>query len=537
MTQPFADALTWMPKSRALGATLTRAYDLTRGLGHAEISLEHVLQALIEDPDASALLMGCNVDLLKLNGDVDALLKARPSAGGAEPQIAPGLTIILEYAAAAARQSKRTDVNGAIVLAAMVGEGKSEAARLLTASGLKFQDAIAALRRGAQSRPAVTEAPAAVPPPPPVPAPMADARPAEASAATAGSLRTIDERAMADRPAEAPAVLPVAASSVAEAPLPVAPKITVQSPAPAYADEDPVTAARRRVAALRSSPTPAHLAPPPPPLPGASTGAERTDTWAPAPDASAAAPATATRPARMPPPVPPMPTRPPAMSAGGASGSAARSEARAVDTARAPWADGSVPEAASDVVVPFPSPPAAAPLGTAIDVAELGEALPYRMKRGVASTVEVLIPRSAVLATVTALGSGARDLSVTRALTVRLKPLDAGLHVDVAAPETQWFDTRGGQRADDEARWRWIVTPRGTGTRQLQLSVSIRTVASDGTILETTLPEHQATLRVVSNLREDMRGLGRALLAVSAGAMLALLANGGFAKIFGHLLN
>jgi len=30
MTQPFADALTWVPKSRALGATLGRAHDLAR---------------------------------------------------------------------------------------------------------------------------------------------------------------------------------------------------------------------------------------------------------------------------------------------------------------------------------------------------------------------------------------------------------------------------------------------------------------------------------------------------------------------------
>ena len=70
MTQPFAYALTWVPKTRLLATTLTRAHDLARAQGHTAVSLEHLLLALIEDPDAAAVLLACSVDLLKLNAAV-----------------------------------------------------------------------------------------------------------------------------------------------------------------------------------------------------------------------------------------------------------------------------------------------------------------------------------------------------------------------------------------------------------------------------------------------------------------------------------
>jgi neural Wiskott-Aldrich syndrome protein len=54
---------------------------------------------------------------------------------------------VLQAAASAAQQSKRRQIDGAIVLAAIVGDGKSPAAGLLKALGMTFEEAIRALQR------------------------------------------------------------------------------------------------------------------------------------------------------------------------------------------------------------------------------------------------------------------------------------------------------------------------------------------------------------------------------------------------------
>ena len=95
MTQPFADALTWVPKSRALGAALMRAHDLARAQSHAAVGLEHMLLALIEDADAAALLLSCNIDLLSLNGAVSSYLLKQPSQDADMPAASPELQTML----------------------------------------------------------------------------------------------------------------------------------------------------------------------------------------------------------------------------------------------------------------------------------------------------------------------------------------------------------------------------------------------------------------------------------------------------------
>ena len=66
----------------------------------------------------------------------------------------------MEAAAAAARGGRRREINGAIVLAAIVGDGRSAAAQLLQAQGLTFDGAIRALQGAGvagRARPADTE--------------------------------------------------------------------------------------------------------------------------------------------------------------------------------------------------------------------------------------------------------------------------------------------------------------------------------------------------------------------------------------------
>jgi neural Wiskott-Aldrich syndrome protein len=103
---------------------------------------------------------------------------------GTEPRPDAELLRVLQAAASAAQQSRRKQIDGAIVLAAVVGDGKSPAAGLLKAHGMTFEEAIRALQRAntkARLKP-LAKAPAAsgVPPAeaPTTPAPAADAAPA-----------------------------------------------------------------------------------------------------------------------------------------------------------------------------------------------------------------------------------------------------------------------------------------------------------------------------------------------------------------------
>ena len=467
MTQPFMDALTWVPKSRALGATLARANDLARAQAHPSVTLEHLMQALIEDPDASSVLLACNLDLLRLNGAVSAHLQRLPAGAGGMPDASQAVVMILEYAVAAARQSGRNEVNGAIVLAAIVGEGNNVAAKLLQEQGLTFEDAVRALKR------------ASAPP------------------------------RLAAGPGEAP---------------PAAREPAREVTAPVGMDQDPITTARRRVEAIRTGqPVPAAG-----PHPGAMATSASQGTmpppqadWAPQP-MQQAPPA---RPPRMPPPVPPIsapPARPHANNGGGRN------------QALAPWTDANAHSSAGDAptatVIQFPAGRA----GTPIDPDRLVDKLPQRMRARAPTTVEVRIARSAVFATAAALGA-APEAALTRALSVRLKAPSGGFHIENASPETQWFDTRASQRDEDEVRWRWIVTPRASGHKALQLAVSMRTIASDGVMLESVLPEQSVTVRVSPQYGPAFRAFGGWAVAALAGALLALLSTGAWPVAIGAI--
>jgi neural Wiskott-Aldrich syndrome protein len=232
----FATALSWVPMSRNLAATMVRACDYAGQQAHRHVTLEHLLLALTDDSDASAVLSVSNVDLGQLGADVAAYVNRNDNRFQPDEVIDPAadetLVRILDYAAAAARQSRRREINGAVVLAAVIGDGNSTAATILKAQGLTFEAAIKALQRsGAQPKAA------AVPDPDPVPvaspeAQTAGAVPAEeqsvsgsASLANEAMLANVRRKLEATR-AAAPARLPIAPiANLTPPPVPSPPKL------------------------------------------------------------------------------------------------------------------------------------------------------------------------------------------------------------------------------------------------------------------------------------------------------------------------
>ncbi|NQX79741.1 MAG: hypothetical protein HRT83_04215, partial [Hyphomicrobiaceae bacterium] len=150
MSQPVHDSENRAVLSANLRATLQRASEYAEKQNHRLVTTEHILLALNEDPEAKAIFEACSVDRNKLDKDVSAHLKALRSVHLSHENttitLDPEATRIVNSAVMAAEKSRRNKVNGAIVLAAIIGEGKTLAAKFLSSQGLTFQAAISALQ-------------------------------------------------------------------------------------------------------------------------------------------------------------------------------------------------------------------------------------------------------------------------------------------------------------------------------------------------------------------------------------------------------
>jgi hypothetical protein len=133
-------------------ATMHRALSHAHQRNHRYTTLEHLLLALIDDVDASALMKACNVDLgalrRKLTSYIDNDLKTLEIADGGEPKQTSGLQRVVLRAAHYAEGRGRPARTGAELLVAIFAETESPAAQLLNEQEMTRQDAINLLIHG-----------------------------------------------------------------------------------------------------------------------------------------------------------------------------------------------------------------------------------------------------------------------------------------------------------------------------------------------------------------------------------------------------
>ena len=67
-----ATDLAQIPMSADLGSTLTRGSEFAEATGAGEVTLEHLLHALCDDPDAIAVLDASQINIEGLRADVTA---------------------------------------------------------------------------------------------------------------------------------------------------------------------------------------------------------------------------------------------------------------------------------------------------------------------------------------------------------------------------------------------------------------------------------------------------------------------------------
>jgi hypothetical protein len=130
-----------------LQATLHRAVEAAGAQRQEYTTLEHVLAALIDDPDAAAVMKACQVDpgalKVTLGSYIDGELKGlagREGPGQQEPTA--GFLRVMQRAVSHVRAARAGPVTGANVLVAIFSEEESHAAHSLRQQGMKRIDGI-----------------------------------------------------------------------------------------------------------------------------------------------------------------------------------------------------------------------------------------------------------------------------------------------------------------------------------------------------------------------------------------------------------
>lgn len=138
--------------SKNLELSLHRALTLAHRCSHEYATLEHLLMALTEDPDASSVLNQCGVNIHALAAELqqflDKHLQALIVEGVVDVKPTASFQKVIHRAAVNAHVSGRKIVTGANVLSEIFGEHDSHAAYFLKEQDLSYVDIINHLSHG-----------------------------------------------------------------------------------------------------------------------------------------------------------------------------------------------------------------------------------------------------------------------------------------------------------------------------------------------------------------------------------------------------
>jgi hypothetical protein len=195
---------------------------------------------------------------------------------------------------------------------------------------------------------------------------------------------------------------------------------------------------------------------------------------------------------------------------------------------------------------PQPQPRRKEKRGKAADVetGQLAENIPRSMRVGRTVRAEVRIAKASVKAIADGLDGGGQTwqhaISITKAMSVRIRAPEGGFYIESASPETQWIESNLGYASDDFASWRFLITPQSRGWSDLQIIVSARTIGADGAAAETALPDQIVEVKVRANLWRTVGRLFSWTVAAVIGGALATFGESGMTiatallKKFGH---
>ncbi|WP_260483630.1 ATP-dependent Clp protease ATP-binding subunit ClpA [Sphingomicrobium flavum] len=135
-----------------LEETLHRAFEEARRRRHEYATLEHLLIALIDDPDAAQVMVACGVDREDLRAAVktylDNELGALVNDTATEPTATSGFNRVVQRAILHVQSSGRDEVTGGNMLVALFSERESYAVYFLQQQDMSRLDAVTFISHG-----------------------------------------------------------------------------------------------------------------------------------------------------------------------------------------------------------------------------------------------------------------------------------------------------------------------------------------------------------------------------------------------------
>jgi ATP-dependent Clp protease ATP-binding subunit ClpA len=133
--------------------SIRRAFRVASDRRHDLVSLEHMLHALTDDPQARDILVRCRVNLATLRGDLEEVLDKAftpvPGRKAVKPESTLGFDRVVERAVVHAASSSAQQVESGALLVFLLQEDESHAAYFLRKQGIDRLALLRAISHGA----------------------------------------------------------------------------------------------------------------------------------------------------------------------------------------------------------------------------------------------------------------------------------------------------------------------------------------------------------------------------------------------------
>lgn len=149
--------------SASLEIVLTVAYREATSRRHAYLTLEHLVYALAHDPEGERILQAVGADLKRLRSDLNAYLEDHvetlPKGQEREPQQTASFQRVLQTAVLHVQSAQRGEVQAGDILAAVLQQPRSHAAKLLEGQLITRLDILEFITHGISKVPPESDEP------------------------------------------------------------------------------------------------------------------------------------------------------------------------------------------------------------------------------------------------------------------------------------------------------------------------------------------------------------------------------------------
>ena len=147
--------------SKNLADTMQRAQTLAADRNHDFLTLEHIVLAMIDDPDGKELMQACGVDLEQLGETltlfIDEEMSELINPNGEAPRATPKVSRVYQRAAIHVQSSGREEITAMNVLVAAFSERESHAVYFLQELGMTRLDATQYISHGISKVPGLND--------------------------------------------------------------------------------------------------------------------------------------------------------------------------------------------------------------------------------------------------------------------------------------------------------------------------------------------------------------------------------------------